>query len=130
MQTARPVFLDLWRIKLPLSGLVSILHRVSGVLMVLSIPLAAALFHHALASPQGFEQVVVLLDTWIARLLLFLLAWSLLHHLFAGIRHWLLDLGFGLDRPQARVTARVVLILTPLVLVLGWLLGLLLGGGH
>jgi succinate dehydrogenase cytochrome b556 subunit len=84
MQTTRPVFLDLWRIKLPVTGVVSILHRISGILMVLAIPVAAILFHHALSGPDGFAMVAGILDFWLVKLILLVLAWSLLHHLFGG----------------------------------------------
>jgi succinate dehydrogenase / fumarate reductase, cytochrome b subunit len=57
MQSNRPVFLDLWRIKLPATGIVSILHRISGVLMVLAIPAAAILLSEALSGPEGFAAV-------------------------------------------------------------------------
>jgi succinate dehydrogenase / fumarate reductase cytochrome b subunit len=110
MQSTRPVFLDLWRIKLPATGIVSILHRVSGVLMVLSIPVAAILFQQALSGPEGFATAAAVLGTWPARLVLLLLTWSLTHHLFAGIRHLLLDLGIGLDRDAARQSAWTTLI--------------------
>jgi hypothetical protein len=72
------VFLDLLRIKLPLSGIVSILHRVSGVLMVLTIPIVAILFHQALSSPEGFAATAAVLDTWLTKLVLLGLLWALL----------------------------------------------------
>ncbi len=123
MQTTRPVFLDLWRIKLPLPGLVSILHRVSGILMVLAIPFAAVLFHQALSGPEGFAATAAALTSWPVRLVLLLLAWSLLHHLLAGLRHLFLDVGVGLDRPIARRTAGLVLIAALVLLILLLALG-------
>jgi succinate dehydrogenase / fumarate reductase, cytochrome b subunit len=119
MQTTRPVFLDLWRIKLPISGVVSILHRISGVLMVLAIPAAAILFQHALSGAEGFATVAGILDFWLVKLILLVLAWSLLHHLFAGIRYLLLDLGLGLDRPMARRSAWIALFAAIAVLLIG-----------
>lgn len=123
MHTSRPVFLELWRIKLPLPGLVSILHRISGVLMVLSIPVAAILFHQALSSSEGFAATTAFLGSWPIQLALLVLTWSLLHHLLAGIRHLGLDIGVGLDRPVARKTAWVVLIGAPVLLVAVLVLG-------
>ncbi|MBK1723708.1 succinate dehydrogenase, cytochrome b556 subunit [Thiocystis violacea] len=125
MQTSRPVFLDLRRIKLPLPGVVSILHRVGGVLMVLSIPFSAALFHQALSGPEGFAATVAFLSSWPIELALLVLTWGLLHHLLAGIRHLLLDIGIGLDRPVARKTAWVVLAGAPLLLVVLIVLGVM-----
>ena len=127
MTTPRPVFLDLLRIKLPLSGIVSILHRVSGVLMVLTIPIVAILFHQALSSPEGFAATAAVLDTWLTKLVLLGLLWALFHHLVAGIRHLFLDYGVGLDRPVARETARLTLYAAPVLLVLSIILSFLLG---
>jgi succinate dehydrogenase / fumarate reductase cytochrome b subunit len=122
MKPKRPVFLDLWRIKLPAMGLASILHRVSGVLMVLSIPLFAHLFHQSLEGPAGFAAASATLASWPVRLLLLVLAWSLLHHLFAGVRYLALDLGLGLEREVARRSAQVVIGAAVAVLVLGVML--------
>lgn len=119
MQTKRPVFLELWRIKLPVPGILSILHRVSGVWMVLALPFAAILFHQALSGPEGFAAVAATLDNWLVKLILVVLAWAILHHLFAGIRYLLLDLGMGVDRLPARRSAWIVMIAAVAVLVIG-----------
>jgi succinate dehydrogenase / fumarate reductase cytochrome b subunit len=125
--TARPVFLELWRIRLPLPGVVSILHRVSGVLMVLTIPVGAVLLHQALSGPEGFTASAEFLAHPLVRIALLVLLWGLLHHLFAGIRYLLLDLGIGVDRGPARQSAWTALIAgvvaTLLMLALGF------GGG-
>ncbi len=126
MQTPRPVFLELWRIKLPLPGVVSILHRLSGILMVLATPAAAILFAQALSGPAGFAATAAVLGAWPTKLAMLLLAWGLLHHLLAGIRYLALDFGVGLDRPVARKTARVALIAAPALTILL----LALGGLH
>ncbi len=119
MQSTRPVFLALWQIKLPATGYISILHRISGVLMVLSIPVAAFLFEQALSGPVGFAATAAFLDHLLVRLILLVLAWSLLHHLFAGIRYLILDLGLGLDREVARQSAWTAMIAAVVVLVVG-----------
>jgi succinate dehydrogenase / fumarate reductase cytochrome b subunit len=105
MTTERPVFLDLRRIKLPISAVVSILHRVSGVLMVLSTPLLTALFAQALSSPGGFTATARLLGHPAVGPVLLVLLWALLHHLLAGLRYLLIDLGLGVDLPVARASA-------------------------
>jgi succinate dehydrogenase / fumarate reductase cytochrome b subunit len=119
MQSNRPVFLDLRRIKLPATGIVSILHRISGVLMVLAIPAAAILLHLALSGPEGFQAAAGFLGNGLVRLALLVLAWSLLHHLFAGLRYLLLDLGIGLDRAVARQSAWTTILSALAVLVIG-----------
>jgi succinate dehydrogenase / fumarate reductase cytochrome b subunit len=122
-RSPRPIYLDLRRIKLPVMGFVSILHRLSGVLMVLALPAGAILLHQALSGPEGFAASAAFLGDWPVRLALLVLLWSLLHHLFAGIRYLLLDLGLGLDRAPARHSAWLALsaglIATALVLGAG-----------
>lgn len=122
MKPKRPVFLDLWRIKLPAMGMASILHRVSGALMVLTIPLGAHLLHQSLESPEGFAATAATLSSWPMRLVVLGLAWALLHHLFAGIRYLALDFNIGLEREAARRSAQVVIGGAVAALVLGVLL--------
>jgi succinate dehydrogenase / fumarate reductase cytochrome b subunit len=119
MKPKRPVFLELWRIKLPAMGLVSILHRVSGVLLVLAIPLFAHIFHQSLSGPDGFAAATAALTAWPISLALLIMGWSFLHHLFAGIRYLALDFGLGLEREAARASARAVIAAALAALVIG-----------
>lgn len=109
MNANRPIFLEIWRIQLPPTGIASILHRISGLLMVLAIPAAVALLAMSLSSPAGFAAATTALGHPLAKAALLVLAWSLLHHLFAGLRHLLLDLGIGLEREAARKSAWVAI---------------------
>lgn len=105
----RPVFLDLWRIRLPISGLVSILHRISGVLMVFAIPVFTLLFGLALEGPEGFALAATMTTHPLGKLGLLTLGWAMLHHFLSGLRYLVIDLGIGVDRPIARKTAWGVL---------------------
>ena len=107
-QQAAPKFLNLLAIRLPPGGIASIGHRISGVLMFLSIPLLAWLFGLSLESEQGFRQAAGYLHATPFRLLSLALVWSLSHHLLAGIRHLLLDADIGVSKEPARASARVV----------------------
>jgi succinate dehydrogenase / fumarate reductase cytochrome b subunit len=121
-QHNRPVFLDLLRIRLPVAGVLSIGHRISGVLLALSIPLMIYLLDTSVSGPEGFERVRAVLSGWPFAVFLFLFLWALLHHLLAGLRYLLLDVHIGLSRPWFRRTAWVVLVAAPV-------LALLLTGG-
>ncbi len=113
----RPVFLNLLKIRLPVTGVVSFAHRVSGVLMVMAIPFSIFLLERSLAGPAQYASVSALLASpWVAPLSV-LLAWSLLHHLFAGIRFLLIDLDVGVDKPAAIKTAWAVLAAAVVVVV-------------
>ena len=110
---ARPVYLDLPRIRLPLPGIVSILHRISGALLFLvGIPLLLVAASMSLASPESFAELRGDFSHPLAKLALLALAWAYLHHFCAGIRFLLLDVHKGIDLPGARRSSVVVLVVS------------------
>ena len=113
----RPVYLNLFKIKLPIGGIVSIIHRVTGVILVAMLPLSIYLLEKSLASEQGFRQVSQWLSAgWIKLVLLLMLA-ILAQHLFSGIRHLLLDIDIGVGRLTSRATAWLSLGLTLITVI-------------
>ncbi len=115
----RPVFLNLLQIRLPLMGWVSIAHRLTGVMLFLLLPLPLWLWQQSLNSVADFAQVGHWLEAWPLRLLLLLMLWWFLHHLFAGIRFLLLDMEIGASLKVARGSAIGLLLLDALLLVAG-----------
>jgi succinate dehydrogenase / fumarate reductase cytochrome b subunit len=101
-----PVFLNLFRIRFPTGAIASIAHRISGVLLFLSLPYLAWLLNLSLQGPEGYTAAVAHLQPLWLRLASALLVWSLLHHLLAGLRFLLIDIHIGVDLPTARLTAR------------------------
>ena len=121
----RPVYLNLFLIRLPVAGVVSILHRVSGVALVLFLPLTLLALQRSLQSADEYQAVVDALSLLPVRVLLLLLAATFVHHFLAGIRHLLLDIDIGITRSKARLSAWLVLVGTTvasLLVVLGWFL--------
>jgi succinate dehydrogenase / fumarate reductase, cytochrome b subunit len=117
----RPVYLDLVRIRLPLPGIVSILHRISGALLFLiGIPLLLAAVATSLGSPAAFADMQSAWSHPLAKLVLVGFAWAYIHHFCAGIRFLLLDLHQGGDLPAARRSSVVVLVVSlALTLIVG-----------
>jgi succinate dehydrogenase / fumarate reductase cytochrome b subunit len=110
---ARPVYLDLPRIRLPVPGIVSILHRISGALLFLvGIPLLLAGVAMSLASPESFAQLRGNFAHPLAKLVLLGLAWSYIHHFCAGVRFLLLDVHSGIELAAARRSSVVVLVVS------------------
>jgi len=95
--------------RLPLAGIVSILHRISGLALFLFLPLLLWLFDLSLSSERSFDRFVQLSQGWVMRIVLLGLGWALLHHLCAGVRFLLLDLHLGLDRVAALRSSVAVL---------------------
>jgi len=94
--------------KLPPPGMVSILHRVSGALLFLALPLLLWLFDLSLMSELSFARLVEVASHWFGKLVLLALIWAFLHHLIAGIRYLLLDLHVGVEKSAARTSALAV----------------------
>ena len=121
----RPVYLNLVRIRLPLPGIVSILHRISGAaLFLFAIPVVLFAMQASVESEDGFASLRSLLANPLYKLILIGLLWAYLHHFFAGIRYLLIDLHVGDDLAPARQSSVAVLgaslILTLIIAVRLW----------
>lgn len=115
IKKSRPVYLNLTQIRLPLPGVVSILHRVSGALLFLAPIWLLFLLDRALASPEGYEAAQRYLAMIPTKLAMLLLVWAFAHHFCAGIRYLLLDLHLGIDLPAARRSSAIVLVISLLI---------------
>jgi len=112
----RPVYLNLFAIRMPLPAVVSILHRGSGALLFLvGIPLVLCTLQRALASPESWTEMRQVFQSPLAKLVTVALAWAFIHHFFAGIRHLLMDVHVGVDLASARRSAAVALVLAIVV---------------
>jgi succinate dehydrogenase / fumarate reductase cytochrome b subunit len=108
----RPKYLNLFEIKLPLPGWVSILHRVSGAGLFLMLPLLIYLFGLSLGSAESFDTFKGIVGHWFVKLILIGLMWAYLHHFCMGIRVLLIDLQVGVEKAQARASAVAVLVVS------------------
>jgi succinate dehydrogenase / fumarate reductase cytochrome b subunit len=121
----RPVYLNLVRIRLPLPGIVSILHRISGAaLFLFAIPAVLFAMQASVESEDGFASLKSMLANPLCKLILIGLLWAYLHHFFAGIRYLLIDLHVGDDLAPARQSSVAVLgaslVLTLIIAVRLW----------
>ena len=118
---ARPIYLNLLRIHLPLTGWVSILHRVSGVLLFAALPAGVWALSVSLSGEAGFRRMADTLAHPLVRLLVLLLVWAFAHHVFAGLRHLALDVHWGMDLKRARQSSLAVMLAAGLVaLIAAW----------
>lgn len=104
----RPKNLDLPSIRLPLPGILSILHRISGAVLFLMLPVLLWLFQQSLASPDSYAAAKAVTDNFLVKLILLGLIWLYMHHFCAGIRYLLLDLHKGIDLASARLSSKIV----------------------
>jgi len=115
---ARPVYLNLFRIHLPLAGWVSILHRVSGALLFAALPLGVWALSVSLSGDAGFRRMADALAHPLARLILLGGVWAFSHHFLAGLRHLALDVHWGMELKQARQSSLAVMLASGLVTLL------------
>jgi succinate dehydrogenase / fumarate reductase cytochrome b subunit len=109
---SRPKYLNLFQIRLPVPAFVSILHRVSGAGLFLMLPVLLYWWQQSVASFSTYNALAALLSHWFVKLVLIGLLWAYFHHLFAGIRHLLLDLDIGTDLAAARLSSKLVLAIS------------------
>jgi len=115
---ARPVYLNLFRIHLPLAGWVSILHRMSGALLFAALPLGVWALSVSLSGEAGYRRMVDVAAHPLARLAMLGLVWAFAHHFFAGLRHLALDAHWGVDLRQARLSSLLVMLAGAIVMLL------------
>ncbi len=113
----RPVFLTLYQIRMPVTAVLSILHRIFGVVMVIAIPLLIYQLDKSVSSEQAYAEVVECFSSPWIRVLTGVLAWFFIYHLLAGIRFLIIDLGVGTERVMARNTAWLVYALALLAAI-------------
>lgn len=118
MKDNRPKNLNLTTIHFPLPAIVSILHRISGVLIFAGTALLLWLLAVSLSSEQGFSRVQQWLDMMAVRLLLWAVLAGLLFHLIAGIRHLLMDAGIGESLEGGRRGSFMVIVISLISFVL------------
>ncbi len=109
MNKKRPKHLALHKIKLPLPGFISILHRVSGLLLFISLPLILWMFYASLRSVASYTQLIDILQHPLSKLLLLGLLWAFSHHFCAGIRYLVIDLHIASSLAKARSSSWWVL---------------------
>ena len=120
-------FKDLTTYRLPPAGWVSILHRASGGLMFVLLPLIVWLFDTSISSEISFARFtsafsagIGFVPGWLFKLVVLALIWAYLHHLTAGLRHLFMDARHAVTKEFGRSSAIVTLVLSiGLTLVLG-----------
>jgi len=119
----RPVNLDLLTIKFPIMAICSILHRLSGLLLFILIPVSLCALSHSLQSEHQFSELKELLTQPVGKCVLWVALSALSYHLLAGFRHMVMDIGFAESVVGAKRSALVLLMafLLSAVLLGAWL---------
>jgi len=115
----RPVNLDIGSMKLPITAYVSITHRLSGVFLFIISGLLVWALDRSLASEQSFNALADVLSGSVAKVLLWAIATGLSYHALSGVKHIIMDFGYGETMQGGVFGARIVIGLA-LALAASW----------
>jgi len=107
----RPKNLNLFTIRLPVNAIISIMHRMSGMVLFLVLPLLILAFSMSVQSESSYLELAAMLRHWLAKLLLIALSGAFFHHFYAGLRHLAMDIHWMTSLQKARLSSRLVLCL-------------------
>ena len=124
----RPLSPHLQVYRLPLTGVISICHRLTGVILAVGVVFFVGLLLAVAGGPDSFAPIQALLDSLFGRVVLFLWSFALFFHLCHGIRHLLWDTGRGFDKETMDKFALLELVATVGVTLLIWGGAWFLGG--
>ncbi len=125
MDNKRPVNLDIGTIKLPITSYVSILHRISGVVLFFAVAVFLWMLESSLASEQSFNELGATLNSPVCQFIIWGGLAALAYHAIAGIRHLIMDFGLGEDSFESgrnSAWVAVVLAIVLIALITGWIL--------
>ncbi len=109
IKARRPKNLNLLSVKFPMSAILSIGHRASGILLFLSLPYFLYFLQLSLTNETGFLLAKAELQGPLVKLFCVFIIWGLAHHFFSGIRYFLLDFDIGIDKNSAKKSAILVM---------------------
>ena len=106
-----------------ISSLVSISHRITGIINILAITLMCIWFALILLGESNYEIIKIFLQTFVGKFILIGITWSFSFQMLSEIRHLIMDLGYGFDLKVTKITGLLVifgsLILTILIYLIG-----------
>ena len=121
VKSNRPVNLSMGQVlevnlKSPVA-IASILHRLSGVIVFLLVPVLLWLLDKSLSSPEGFAQVQEIFNGFFVRFIVWVFVAGLIYHFIAGVKHLLANLGFAEELQSGRIAATISLILSAIGII-------------
>lgn len=117
----RPMSPHLQIYKLPLSGYLSISHRITGIINCLAILLLVWVLAAASGAPGGYASVSAIVNSWFGYLVLFGFTLTLYYHLCNGIRHLFWDVGKGFELSTVDKSGKASIAATIALTLITWI---------
>ena len=104
-----------------ISSLLSITHRISGVVNLLALILIFFWLVTLSLGPSNYESFLLIINSFIGKFILIGFTWSMSFHLLSGIRHLVWDLGYGYEIKTANISGIIVIISSLILTIIFWL---------
>jgi succinate dehydrogenase / fumarate reductase cytochrome b subunit len=118
VKDTRPVNLDIGTMKLPITAYASILHRISGVVLFIVIGLMIYALDLSLSSEAEFDSLASMLSSPVAKLILWAVLAGLIYHSVAGVKHLVMDMGYGETFEGGVLGSRITFVLSAILIAL------------
>ena len=119
---SRHIYLNLFAIDFPVTALTSIVHRVTGVFLFLSMPILLYFFYLMLESDSSYSVAKILFSKFYFKIFIYLFIYSFIYHFLNGIKHILLDVGYFDSKTASRRLSVIFLFIILFLIVLSVLL--------
>ena len=117
LSSERPVNLDLTTFRFPITAIASILHRVAGVILFFGSFILMALLGMSLENEAGFADTLALLENGLVSFIVWGVLAALAYHFVAGVKHLLMDMGYGETLESGRIFAKASMALASVLIM-------------
>jgi len=105
-----------------ISSLLSITHRISGVINLLALILILFWFLFFSFGENNYQSFLLIINSFFGKFILIGFSWSMCFHILSGIRHLAWDLGYGYEIRTANISGIIVIIFSLVLTIIFWLL--------
>ena len=105
-----------------ISSLLSIVHRISGVINLIALILIFFWLLFLSFGESSYELFLILINSFFGKFILVGFTWSMSFHLLSGIRHLFWDFGYGFEIKTANISGVIVIIFSLALTIIFWLL--------
>ncbi len=106
-----------------ISSLISIFHRITGIINVMGLIIICLWIGLLFFGESRYGLINIFFQSYFGKVFIMGFVWSYSFHLLSGIRHLILDLGYGYEIKTANISAIIVIIGSLVLTVLMWLIG-------
>ena len=123
MENKKPLSPHIQVYKWHISSLVSISHRITGIINIIGITLICLWASLLLLGENSYEAVNLLLNSQIGKYITLGLTWSFCFQILSEIRHLIMDLGYGFELKTTKITGLLVIIGSIFLTIILYLIG-------